>query len=266
MHNYEIKSVFSFPHKKGDCVQPHVHCNYEIVFYEKGSGIITIGSEEAEFKGASLHIVPPNCEHSEIYYEDCNVIFCELSTNDLDFTEGRKIFLCNLKNHDLFWGIVKTLKLIMQNKKDNAFMTEQSEVLTLQLKNIIKLSEESKSQYLKSIAEIARKYISNNYNKNINFELLAENIGYSYDRFRHIFIQITGVSLKKYQMGVRMSFAKKYLSNNNLKVQEIAKKCGFSSYERFALWFNQKTGMSPSQYRKGMKGVFPANIYNSLQV
>ena len=264
MSYYLVKNFIALPHKKGDIVQPHIHDCYEVVLYLSGSGCITISSEEFEFSGKSLFIIPPNKEHSEVFYSRCDVLCCIFAIDDSSLLSANQVYIENKENISLFESIEKTLleiKLKIEGKED---CSQEMEFLYLKLRNLITLVEEKKSGYIKAVAENARKYILNNFNKTINFEILADNLGYSYDRFRHIFTEIIGVSPKKYQMGVRMSVAKKHLANKDIKIAQIAKKCGFSSYERFSLWFHQKTGISPKQYRKGLLGSYPANVYNFI--
>ena len=40
------------------------------------------------------------------------------------------------------------------------------------------------------------------------------------------------------------------LSENNLKIQEIALKSGFQDTYYFSKFFKQKTGLSPSEFKK----------------
>ncbi|MFR6055353.1 MAG: helix-turn-helix domain-containing protein [Eubacteriales bacterium] len=78
----------------------------------------------------------------------------------------------------------------------------------------------------------------------------AENVGYSYDRFRHIFVEVVGMGPKAYQQGIRMSNAKKLLTFTSKRVREIAAMCGYGNPVCFMNYFKNSMGISPSQYRK----------------
>ena len=60
----------------------------------------------------------------------------------------------------------------------------------------------------------------------------------------------------EYIRKVRISRAKKLLSNTDLTVQEVAAKCGFESPTYFYRCWNKTEEESPAEYRRGHKGIF----------
>ena len=60
----------------------------------------------------------------------------------------------------------------------------------------------------------------------------------------------------EYIRKVRISRAKKLLSNTDLTVQEVAAKCGFESPTYFYRCWNKTEKESPAEYRRGHKGIF----------
>ena len=60
----------------------------------------------------------------------------------------------------------------------------------------------------------------------------------------------------EYIRKVRISRAKKLLSNTDLTVQEVAAKCGFESPTYFYRCWNKTEKDSPAEYRRGHKGIF----------
>ena len=62
-----------------------------------------------------------------------------------------------------------------------------------------------------------------------------------------------GVTFTHYVTGVRISKAKKMLTDTNMKVSEISKAVGFNDYAYFSKIFKENTGETLSGYRKKEK-------------
>lgn len=60
----------------------------------------------------------------------------------------------------------------------------------------------------------------------------------------------------EYIRKVRISRAKKLLSNTDLPVQEVAARCGFENTTYFYRCWNKTEKESPAEYRRGHKGIF----------
>ena len=93
-----------------------------------------------------------------------------------------------------------------------------------------------------------KSYIKENYKQDIDFKAIASSYGYSYDRFRHIFVTETGVSLNQYLLNCRLYAAKQMLINTNLSVKEIANECGFKSDVYFNIFFTKRMDISPLKF------------------
>ena len=91
----------------------------------------------------------------------------------------------------------------------------------------------------------------------VDLEALATQLGYSYTRFRAIFKQHTGLSLRQCQIQIRINHAEELLAGTNQSMTEIADHLGFSSAYYFSRLFKQKTGFSPSAFRNGANGTRP---------
>lgn len=65
----------------------------------------------------------------------------------------------------------------------------------------------------------------------------------------HIFKTRTGYSVNQYRMLCRLSAARRYLSETELSVVEVARRCGFNDATGFCRCFKKKTGCTPLEYR-----------------
>lgn len=80
---------------------------------------------------------------------------------------------------------------------------------------------------------------------------LAERFHVSKSKLWVDFRQITGVSLAVFSHRVRLQKAKSLLETTNLKIAQIAQKCGFSDESYFIGSFRRTYGVTPGAYRRG---------------
>lgn len=103
-----------------------------------------------------------------------------------------------------------------------------------------------------TIAREASQIIEQHVESPLDMKDLASSLYLSYDRFRHIFKQHTGMAPYQYQLEVRISRAKLLLTGTPLSVKEIAAQLQFEDPYHFSRIFKKKTGVSPSQWREGL--------------
>ena len=258
------KAIY-YQHSKGDFVLPHSHKYYELVLYKNGTGRTNYGVVEYNYRSTTLLIIPPETSHSENTLTPTEVTCLQISLPET-MRFPLSIIYSSEKNNELFSQIetlLKTLslkwfRLYPHEELDistfNAYMdkanTSGSDLLLELLLLINKLAlDKNLYQYSQNQISFSIAYIERNFNKQINYPALAEQLGYSYSRFRFLFKKATSQTLKQYQLGIQFSKAKQYLVETKLTVKEIAKKCGFSSDIRFISDFKEKFNITPLQYR-----------------
>ncbi len=96
----------------------------------------------------------------------------------------------------------------------------------------------------------AIKYIEDNLDKSIDYEITARFICCSVGEFQRIFSILTGVSLSEYIRRRRLTLAACDLQNSNEKVIDIAFKYGYDSHASFTRAFRKLHNTSPSLARK----------------
>ena len=75
--------------------------------------------------------------------------------------------------------------------------------------------------------------------------------GLSVSQYELLFRRTTGRTPTQYVTKLRMSLAKKLLSETAMPVGEIAEACGYDDAFYFSRVFSREEGMSPRSYRKG---------------
>jgi len=82
---------------------------------------------------------------------------------------------------------------------------------------------------------------------------LARVVGYSYDYFRHQFVNHFGVSPKEYILQERIQHIKKRLTNTEDSVRDIAVRYSFYSTSHLSRTFKKYVGCTPSEYREHVR-------------
>lgn len=103
------------------------------------------------------------------------------------------------------------------------------------------------------VTEDILSYIEKHFTEDLSLSQLAENIHFSANYLSAQIKKKTGMSYINYISLLRLEYAVQLLIETNLKVSEIAVKCGYHDSSYFNRSFCRKYGTTPEQYRKGHK-------------
>lgn len=101
----------------------------------------------------------------------------------------------------------------------------------------------------KTIISEVKKYIEEKFNENLTIDSIAEKFHISNSLLAHSFKDAYGVSPINYLINVRITTAKKLLSNTDYSVQQISEKVGYNNSNYFSLLFKKLTGKTPTDFR-----------------
>jgi AraC family transcriptional regulator len=80
--------------------------------------------------------------------------------------------------------------------------------------------------------------------------LLSEKLNTDYNYLSALFSAVEGLTIEKYVILQRIERAKEFLEYNELNLNEIAFKLGYSSVQHLSQQFKKVTGLTPSQYKE----------------
>ena len=83
----------------------------------------------------------------------------------------------------------------------------------------------------------------------VTVEAVTKELGYMRQYISGRFHRITGRLLSQFLKEKRLEKAAKLLKSGNLRVSQVARRCGFDSENYFRQQFRQRFGMSPRQFR-----------------
>ncbi len=96
----------------------------------------------------------------------------------------------------------------------------------------------------------AKTYINSHFsNSNLSLNEVAAQVNFSPNHFSAVFTSETGENFRDYLVRTRMEQAKKILRTTNLKVAEVAVRCGYNDPHYFSIIFRKNTGLPPQQFR-----------------
>ena len=95
-----------------------------------------------------------------------------------------------------------------------------------------------------------KKYLQENYMKDISLKELADMVCVSPSYFSTFFKNTTGENYKSYLIKIRLEEAIKLVMNTDLKTYQVAERVGYNNVRRFVDAFKNRYGMSPMEYRK----------------
>jgi two-component system response regulator YesN len=96
----------------------------------------------------------------------------------------------------------------------------------------------------------AQYFVEQNLGRTISLTDAAEQIGLNAVYFSHLFKKITGINFTDYVTARKITAAKTYLAQGNIKVGAVAALAGFSNEKYFSKKFKEKEGLTPGEYRK----------------
>lgn len=96
----------------------------------------------------------------------------------------------------------------------------------------------------------AKKFIAQNYAKNIGLTDIAEVVELSESYLSKLFVSETGETFIHYLTRFRITKACDLLEKSNMKVYEVAKEIGYDNVEHFSRVFKKTMGLSPLEYKK----------------
>jgi AraC-like DNA-binding protein len=83
---------------------------------------------------------------------------------------------------------------------------------------------------------------------------LAKQLGLSYERFRKVFREQTGMAPGEFRIRRRLERARALLQEGGMSVQDIAVELGYPNPYAFSAQFRKLVGTAPSVYRRGGRG------------
>jgi len=127
----------------------------------------------------------------------------------------------------------------------------EAKIIKLLILIFEQFSDKSKDQEEPGISFTVKKFIDENYHKNIRAEDIGKLTGISQNKIRKEFKHQYAMTVTDYISELRMLKAKKMIIDKNIMIKEIAIECGYEYVQNFTRAFRKKFGVSPEKLRNG---------------
>lgn len=166
------------------------------------------------------------------------------------FRNTVSLILSDLHQHKIISGSVTDYYMKFCDHSEQ--YASLSELLKFSVTFILELLpiESSSEQQDNHILEVAKRYIQENYNKNLKLEEVAEQVYLTPSYFGVLFKKEVGEPFSSYLTSVRMEKAKEFLQDLKYNVSEIAAEVGYQDKRYFSKLFKEQVGVTPKEYRK----------------
>lgn len=151
--------------------------------------------------------------------------------------------------NDILSGAIEYDKSLYENVSKNSTLPEMLELMT-HLKDAICsfLSQREDIDNNVRLVNAAKKYINENYTKDLTLNDVAAALNISHCYFSTLFKSIAGINFVDFVTGVKMNHARKLLIEGDYKIYEIARMLGYDNAYYFSRVFKKVTGLTPSEY------------------
>ena len=205
--------------------------------------------------------IPPHCWNKPHWDDDCSVLSLLFGNRQLGFS-----LVTKKKDHA---GFIDVQKYSVPNRTGHAIdhMLEALNALArepqktpidkhliaailfycLSMLNQPEMTTKSRSEDIYHGICI---YIQENFQKDVSREHIANRFNISPNHLSRLFRQQGHMTLADYITWVRIDRAKFMLKRYDLRLSDIATRCGFKDINYFFRVFKERTGLTPSQYKQ----------------
>ncbi|MBC8061226.1 MAG: response regulator [Clostridiaceae bacterium] len=116
--------------------------------------------------------------------------------------------------------------------------------------NIIGSIKELHNKKVNKIIINAKRFINENFNKEITLEEVSKEVSVSPHYFSRLFKEETSVNFIEYLTRIRIDKAKEFMKSSNLNIKEICFEIGYTDPNYFSYIFKKNEKITPSEYIK----------------
>ena len=252
-----------------DCFFWHYHPEIELVYVEASKGIRHVGKNISDFEESDLLLIGSNVPHLNFDYKiqtECKQLVLQMRENFFHEVimavpefQGIKELLERSYLGLSFFGETKEMvvKKLLQIKTEDSFNSFMSLIEILQIlskSNDFKElnTEDTRVKWFfndKIRMGTIYDYIHENYDKNPNVNVIAEDVNLSTPAFCRYFKKQTNMTFTDFVNNYRINQAKLLLLQNE-SITYVCFHVGFESLSYFNKLFKKYIGETPSAFKK----------------
>ncbi len=284
--NRDLDEPYIFKHdssrsvylQKHPCYTPvfaHHHDFFEFVYILEGFCVQSINNNEFRMEQGDFCLISPNVNHTIKVFDESiiiNIIIRKSNFDDIFFNFlRRKNIISAFCNENLFKryitdyllfhtctdGELRMLVLEMFTESENQQKYDiellDYQVVILLLKILKKYGDNctvpSECRKNDAVASEIMAYIQTNFSS-VTLAQIAEHFHYSEEYTSRLIKKLTGITLQKMLLKIRINKAKNFLTDTNASIENICQQIGYNNPEHFIRTFKKQFNMTPGEYRK----------------
>lgn len=234
----------------------HYHENVEILYFVKGNGVATCGSNHVQVKEGDLLVVNSNELHFLYMTSPVLEYYCLIV--DKGFCED---FQMNVENVTL-QNLIKDQMLVIYMQQIIKEMDERQKYYKSAVQGLvillftefyrrygvskIPLAETTWNHKMETVKK-AIGYIKSHFTQELTIDEICKHVGFSKYYMCRIFKEITGQTVVEYINFLRCDYARNLLNSGKYNVKESAEKCGIPNLSYFSKTYKKYMGHLPSR-------------------
>lgn len=235
------------------------HTFYELLYFYKGSGSIFTDSKEHHVNPGNLVVYHPGVVHREQTSTDNPFQFAFLAFEISKALEDSFIFLPSkeegpiVNSGEYRYHLEDKFSQLLNEAKNHidGYEVMCDSLLSSIIILISRIEAANKADFTDSNESLKiKKFIDNNYTKDLTLDALSEIVYVSKHHLAHMFKNEIGVPPITYLINKRMDEAKRLLTESNMGISEISNIIGYENQNYFSQLFKKIVGESPLHYRQ----------------
>lgn len=267
---YRLSKDYAFPGESHEC--------WEFIYIDRGSLIVTAGTQTYFMKSGELAFHCPNEFHAfqSLGQSDVIVVSFHCSSEAMDRLK-QKVLLLHRKEKEHLKMLVDESQLVyqhfdnvaphinMQIRKDAPLGGEQLiknylEQLLIHIcrrDDNVKFSQRAVSArstaHSMILAQRIQDYLQEHYAEKLSLQGLSNEMGVSVSQIKRIFREQLGKTMVSCITELRIAQAKRLIREGSLNFSQIAESVGYESIYYFSALFKKRTGRTLSEYQRSLK-------------
>lgn len=257
----------------------HIHPEYELILIEEGTGLRFVGDSVHKMSPGDFMLIGSNLPHLWLSADEYYAPNTPLMSRSIYTQFNASIFPQNLHSIP---ELANINSILMESKRGILFTGENLNLLKDNFRLLTQSNGFEKIQGLyKLLQELATKcnyeylattqyensnklsnnpiitkvhtFIHTHYQNNLSLEDIALHVGMNASSLCRYYKKNTGKKIFEYISELRISYAAKLFTNQNITISQVAYDCGYNSLSHFNHQFKNLTGYSPRDYTRKIK-------------
>ena len=267
---YRLSKDYAFPGESHDC--------WEFIYIDRGSLIVTAGTQTYFMKSGELAFPCPNEFHAfqSLGQSDVIVVSFHCSSEAMDRLK-QKVLLLHRKEKEHLKMLVDESQQVyqhfdniaphinMQIREDAPLGGEQLiknylEQLLIHIcrrDDNVKFSQRAVSArstaHSMILAQRIQDYLQEHYAEKLSLQGLSNEMGVSVSQIKRVFREQLGKTMVSCITELRIAQAKRLIREGSLNFSQIAEAVGYESIYYFSALFKKQTGRTLTEYQRSLK-------------